>query len=149
MLIIGLSGVIGTFFYTRDKNQSNSWQKVKGIVVESSIYEIKENKSNSTGSNHIIKYKPYVLYEYTVKSQTFRNTDVAIHGISPLYSDEIIPLMSKNNWIKGKEIIVYCNPQNISKSVLIQGESSLSKKYWFSYILFGLILIGGFVSKFE
>ncbi len=137
-LLVGLGVLIfGVLNYIKAKD-SETWEKVKGVVISSEI-----SKSSSDGGT---TYGADVIYRYRVNKKKYKGDDVTVSEVSTSSYSRAQQIVAR--YPKRKKVAVYYDPDDPSDSVLERGVSGAN---WF-LPLFGLgfiIIPGGMLFCIE
>ena len=121
----------------RNSRASSKWQPVSGIVVDSSVVEVKYD--NKKGGQ--IDYNPVIIYEYESPQGLVRNDDVTYGGpaMKP-YRFQAEKIVAQ--YVPGTAVTVYFNPENPRQSCLEPGRTRSGIALM---VVGGLLLLGELV----
>lgn len=120
--------------------QSSHWPQVQGIVRTSTVEESFKTEKSGNGSKRYRVYEATLTYDYRVDGRDFTGDRISF-GHGPTRNKH--PMQSYVDRLPvGSEVIVFYQPENPDRSVLIPGKFEL--RPW-GFIVVGLVFFfGGF-----
>ena len=103
-------------------HESRNWPHTDGTIVYSEV----ERRSGSKGGS---SYSPGIKFQYSIQGQKYEG-DIVAFGMKSVSAGRGFAERFVKKYPKGKDVRVFYNPSEVSKSVL---EPGLSKR---SFILF-------------
>jgi hypothetical protein len=103
-------------------HESRIWPHTDGTIVYSEV-------ERSTGSKGDSSYSPGIKFQYSIQGQKYEG-DIVAFGMKSVSAGRGFAERFVKKYPKGKDVKVFYNPSEVSKSVL---EPGLSKR---SFILF-------------
>ncbi|BBB33437.1 hypothetical protein TTHT_1994 [Thermotomaculum hydrothermale] len=116
-LMVGVLLFVVGYIFIKQAKKVEKWPSVKGVVVESKVVSHLDSESNQT------MYAPAITYRYKVDGKEYTCSDYGALNISYSFASEAERIV--NNYPEGKEVIVYYNPENPYKAVLVKNKSFL------------------------
>jgi hypothetical protein len=133
IFLIGFGILVLALFFIALKNckATAAWPSTSGKILSSEIREDADKESTRAS----------IQYEYTVNGQPYTSKTIRAFGVGKFNAAE--PASRVKDYPAGKELTVYYNPENHSRSVLLHGLPD----NWYFFILGTcvLFLLGVFV----
>jgi len=113
-------------------NQSKSWHRTKAIVTHISI-------KTTSDEDNTLWHKPKIKYSYRVNGKGYISRK---YSYKTLESTSYTKLLTKiSNIRKGKEIIVYVNPNNPGQAIIERGTNWQNYIELIFFIIFILLIV--------
>jgi len=148
-----LLGFLGMLFSLNEVylgSTSQSWPRVKGTVVEATLWEYQVRPGGGRGPrSSVTQYQEHIVYDYIVNEKRYRNDRVAFKGDQKKtgigsqnrrYHQSIV-----DRYPVGREIEVYYSPNDPGMSVLEPGRTSGATGMLFltcGFLVVGSLLVG-------
>ena len=116
----------------RQQNNSDNWPTVSGKIISS------EAEKNDFLFSHIFpsRYSAHVVYEYQINDQTYTSDCISLTHFEPSGHQDVLDYLK--DYPKGKQVVVYVNPDNSEKPVLEPGKKIVGSIV--PLMLFGVLL---------
>ncbi len=127
--LIGVAGVLMTYWNIQQDRASESWPEVPGEILKSRIESETTRTTTSTGTGLNKKKKTHkdtdyfveLRYAYKVEGQAYEGD--RIRFASTRHDERADAQKEQRQFPKGKKVVVYYDPEKPGRSVLIRGSS--------------------------
>ena len=123
LVVIGLSLSLILYRITRLNNNINTWKKVQGIIIQSTLDEVEDSYAydideyNTTDS---VSYKVNILYEYSINNNTYKSKRIYSSALVKYFLTSYQKKKIVKQFPKDSKIMVYVNPNSNKQSALIK-----------------------------